>query len=173
MTEKSDHVDALPQGDLRLLETDAAKRLLASTVPARMAYVAPDGTPRVLPTWFHWTGEELVMPTFLAAPHVKRPAARLRVLRERPDVALTIDMEGFPPDVLLIRGKATVVDVDGVPPEYAAAAQRYLGEEAAAAYLAEIDRPGTRMARIGVRPTWVALIDFQSRLPGALGGVAG
>jgi hypothetical protein len=26
-----------------------------------------DGTPRVMPTWFHWTGEELVTPTFLAA----------------------------------------------------------------------------------------------------------
>ena len=50
----------LPQGDLRLLESEAAKRLLASTVPARLAYVAADGTPRVLPTWFHWTGEELV-----------------------------------------------------------------------------------------------------------------
>jgi hypothetical protein len=164
---------ALPQGDLRLLENDTARRLLGSALPARFAYLALDGTPRVIPTWFHWTGEELVMPTFIAAPHVKRPAARIRVLREHPDVAITIDTEGAPNDVLLLRGKATVVDVDGVPPEYVLAARRYLGEEPAATYLAGIDQPGTRMARIAVRPTWVAVIDFRTRLPGALGGLTG
>jgi dihydroflavonol-4-reductase len=46
---------ALPQGDLRLLESDVAQRLLASTIPARVAYIARNGTPRVVPTWFHCT----------------------------------------------------------------------------------------------------------------------
>jgi len=35
---------AAPQGDLRLLETDVARRLLSSTIPARVAYIATDGT---------------------------------------------------------------------------------------------------------------------------------
>jgi hypothetical protein len=35
----------------------------------------------------------------------------------------------------------------------------------AAPYLAHIDQPGTRMARIAVRPTWVGLLDFQTRVP--------
>ena len=39
--------------------------------------------------------------------------------------------------------------------------------------LAEIDHPGTRMAHIALRPAWVAIIDFQSRLPAALGGLTG
>jgi len=108
---------ALPQGDLRLLETDQARRLLAAPLPARYAYTATDGTPRVLPSWFHWTGDELVMPTFLSAPHIRYPARRLAALRTNPDVAVTID------------------------------------------------QPGTRMARIAVRPTWVGLLDFQRRLP--------
>lgn len=43
----------LPQGDRRLLESEMAQRLLTSTIPARLAYLALDGTPRVLPTWFH------------------------------------------------------------------------------------------------------------------------
>jgi hypothetical protein len=163
----------LPQGDRRLLESDAAKRLLASTIPARFAYVATDGTPRVVSTWFHWTGDELVMPTFLAAPHVRHAAARLGALRANPQVAITIDTEGFPPEVLLVRGGVSVSEVDGVAPEYALAARRYLGEEAAASYLAQIDQPGTRMARIAVRPTWVGVVDFQSRSPSALGGVTG
>ncbi|MGE3600131.1 MAG: pyridoxamine 5'-phosphate oxidase [Dehalococcoidia bacterium] len=159
----------LPQGDLKLLECEIAQRLLGSAIPARFAYTAVDGTPRVLPTWFHWTGEELVMPTFVSAPHVRRPAARLRTLRAHPDVAITIDTESFPPNVLLIRGRASVVEMEGVVPEYALAARHYLGEEAAAAYLAEIDVPGTRMARIAVRPAWVGILDFQQRLPETMG----
>jgi hypothetical protein len=164
---------ALPQGDLALLDSEIARQLLASTLPARLAYVASDGTPRVLPTWFHWTSEELVMPTFIAAPHVKRPAARVATLRKNPDVAVTIDTEGFPPHVLLLRGRATVTDVHGVPAEYALAARRYLGDGAAATYLAQIDTPGTRMARIALRPAWVGIIDFEARMPGALGGITG
>ncbi len=81
----------LKQGDLRLLETDTARRLLSSRIPARFAYVATDGTPRVLATWFVWTGEVLAMPTFIAAPHVRHAAGRLRALRANPGAAVTID----------------------------------------------------------------------------------
>jgi hypothetical protein len=161
----------LPQGDLRLLDSVVAGRLLVSTIPARVAYIASDGTPRVVPTWFHWTGTELVMPTFIAAPHVKHAAGRLRALRVNPAVAITIDTEDQPPEALLIRGRASIDEVDGVDPDYAAAARRYLGDPQAKTYLEMIDRPGTKMARIAVRPDWVAVIDFQTRLPGALGGV--
>jgi hypothetical protein len=160
----------LPQGDLRLLESDTAKRLLASTVPARFAYVAADGTPRVLPTWFYWTGEELVMPTFVAAPHIQRPAARLKALRANPNVAVTIDTESFPPNVLLIRGRVLITEVQGIVPEYRLAAHRYMGEEPAAAYLAQVEQPGTAMARIALRPAWVGVIDFETRLPDTMTG---
>jgi nitroimidazol reductase NimA-like FMN-containing flavoprotein (pyridoxamine 5'-phosphate oxidase superfamily) len=176
MTEKdagSGETMALPQGDPRLLGSDVAMRLLTSTVPARFAFTWTDGTPRVVPTWFHWTGEELVMPTFLSAPHVRHAAARVGALRANPAVAITIDTEEFPPKVLMVRGRASVTEVDGVATEYALAARRYMGEEAAAGYLAQVDQPGTRMARIGVRPTWVGVIDFETRLPSSLGGVTG
>lgn len=83
-----------------------------------------------------------------------------------------IDTETFPPEVLTIRGRVEISEVEGVPAEYAAAARRYLGDEAAEAYLAQIDRPGTRMARIELSPTWVGVLDFQARLPSALGGVS-
>ena len=164
---------ALPQGHLGLLETDTAKRLLTSTIPARLAYIAGDGTPRIVPTWCHCTGDALVMPTFVSAPHVRHAAARLRALRANPDVAVTIDTETFPPEVLLVRGRASITEVDGVVPEYALAARRYMGEEAAAPYLAQIDQPGTRMARIELRPSWVGIVDLQTRLPSGLGGITG
>jgi hypothetical protein len=157
---------ALSQGDLRLLESDVARRLLASALPARMAYEGHDGKPRVVPIWFHWTGEELVMASLPGASKV--PA-----LRAHPDVAVTIDTEGFPAEVLLVRGQAEVTDVDGVVPEYAQAARRYLGEGAADDFLAQVDRPGAKMHRIAVRPGWVGVLDFQTRLPAPLGGVLG
>jgi hypothetical protein len=164
-------VSVLRQGDIGLLETEVARRLLASTIPARFAYIAHDGTPRVLATWFHWTGEALAMPTFIAGPHVSHAAGRLGALRDKPDVAVTIDTESFPPEVLTIRGTVAITEVDGIPPEYAASARRYLGDEAAGQYLSDIDQPGTRMASVDLRPAWVGVLDFQSRLPSALGGV--
>jgi hypothetical protein len=162
----------LRQGSLDLLESDIARRLLASKIPARFAYIGRDGTPRVLATWFHWTGEVLSMPTFLAAPHVRHAAGRLRALRANPGVAVTIDTETFPPEVLTIRGRVTISEVEGIAPEYGTAARRYLGDEAARAYLGQIDQPGTRMARIDLHPAWVGVLDFQTRLPSALGGIS-
>ena len=163
----------LPQGDLALLETETAQRLLAAPIPARMALIAPDGTPRIVPSWFHWTGTELVMPTYIAGPRIgiRHPAARVAALRARPDVAVSIDTETFPPQSLTLRGKVEITEVDGLAPEYAAAARRYLGEEAAAGMLASMDQPGTVQARIALRPAWVGLLDFVTRMPSVQGGV--
>jgi hypothetical protein len=155
---------ALPQGDPALRDSDVARRLLVSTIPARLAYTAQDGKPRVVPIWFHWTGQELVMASLAGA-------AKVAALRSQPDVAVTIDAEGFPPDVLLLRGHVDVTDVDGIVPEYARAARRYLGDEGATAFLAQIERPETRMHRIGLRPSWVGVLDFKTRLPRVLGGI--
>lgn len=41
-------------------------------------------------------------------------------------MAITIDTETFPPEVLLVRGRASVTEVDGIPEEYALAARRYM-----------------------------------------------
>ena len=161
----------IEQGDPRLLESEVAQRLLASTLPARIAYTAHDGTPRIVASWFVWTGEELVMPTFISAPHIMHAAYRVKALQAHPEIAISIDTESFPPEVLSLRGTATVTEVDGVDPDYAQAAHRYLGSEQATPYLAQIDQPGTRMARIALRPQWVSVLDFQTRMPSALGGV--
>ncbi|MET8989444.1 pyridoxamine 5'-phosphate oxidase family protein [Nonomuraea wenchangensis] len=154
-------VMSLPQGDVRLLNSPVAQRLLASTELARVAYVAADGTPRVFPMLFHWTGAEIVLSTFAGA-------RKIGALRARPDIALTIDRASTPPETLLIRGRAEVTDVDGIVPEYVLAQHRYAGPEQGAANVAAVDHPGTRMARIAVRPTWVGVLDFTSRLPGGV-----
>jgi hypothetical protein len=164
---------AIPQGDLRLLETETARRLLGSRIPARMAFVWSDGTPRIVPAWFHWTGTEIVSATYLAGPEagIRHAAKRVEVLRANPAVAISIDTETSPPESLAIRGLATVDEVDGLAPEYLLAARRYLGDEGAAALREAMDKPGTRQARIAVRPEWVGLLDFQTRMPSAQGGI--
>ena len=138
-----------------------------------MAFAALDGTPRVVPSWFHWTGRDLVTVTYVAGPRIgiRHPAARLAALRARPDVAVTIDTETFPPQSLSLRGRVEITEVAGLAPEYAAAARRYLGEEAAAGMLAAMNQPGTVQARIVLRPTWAGLLDFDTRLPSVQGGV--
>jgi Pyridoxamine 5'-phosphate oxidase len=149
----------LPQGHPDLIASETAQRLLVSRELARLAYTAADGTPRVFPMLFHWTGEEIVFATFAGA-------RKIAALRARPDVAITIDTAAAPPEVLLLRGRAEVTDVDGIVPEYALAQTRYQGEEAGRAAVAEVDQPGVRMARIAVRPTWVGVLDFTTRFPG-------
>jgi hypothetical protein len=133
--------------------------MLASVELARLAYLAKDGTPRVLPMLFHWTGDELVLPTF-AGSH------KVAALRANPDVAVTIDRAGPPPDLLLLRGRVELVEAPGVLPEYEQAHRRYYGPEQAAAAVADAAKPGVRMVRIALRPSWVATIDFQTRFPG-------
>ena len=160
----------LRQGDIRLLDTPAGRELLESRILARLAFVWPDGTPRVVPTWFHWNGAEVVMAAYTAGPHIRHPAARLAALRRNPAVALTIDTDAGPTRALTIRGRAAIDEVDGLAPEYVAAAHRYLGD-AADEVIARADQPGSRQARIVVTPTWAGLIDFETRLPSPLGGV--
>jgi nitroimidazol reductase NimA-like FMN-containing flavoprotein (pyridoxamine 5'-phosphate oxidase superfamily) len=74
----------------RLLQTDeVARDLLGSPVIARLAYTWRDGSPRVVPMWFHWTGEDLLMG---APPN----SPKMRVLAERPQVAVAIDTVDWP-----------------------------------------------------------------------------
>ena len=149
------------QGDLKLLQDPVAQELLQTKIPARLAYIASDGTPRVLPIWFHWNGREIVMGTL-------PKAAKLKSLARNPKVALTIDDNTFPHKVLLVRGTAQLKTVDGVVPEYATAAERYFGPEQGKAWVAQLRTITPSMVRIAVTPEWVGLLDFKTRLPGTL-----
>ena len=149
------------QGDLGLLQHPASQELLVSKIPARLAYVWTDGSPRVIPIWFHWNGKEIVMGTPPKAP-------KLKALAKNPRVCLTIDDNVFPHKVLLIRGTARLEPVNGVVPEYALAADRYFGPEQGKAWVAQMGKMVQSMVRVTITPTWVGLLDFQTRFPSAL-----
>jgi hypothetical protein len=150
------------QGNIDLLEHPASKELLQSKIPARLAYVWTDGTPRAVPIWFHWNGGEFV----LASPS---KAPKLKALAKNPKVALTIDDNTFPHKVLLVRGTARLEPVNGVVPEYALAAERYFGEQQGKAWVAQLGSMVKEMVRIAITPEWVGLLDFETRFPSALG----
>lgn len=149
------------QGDLSLLNDPVAQRLLQSRIPARLAYVWSDGPPRVVPIGFHWNGSELVLGTPTDAP-------KMEVLEDGTKVALSIDSDAFPYDVLLIRGSVRTEIVDGIAPEYVAMTKRTMGEEQSAVWLANMSQLVTEMACIFIQPEWVAILDFETRFPVAV-----
>jgi pyridoxamine 5'-phosphate oxidase-like protein len=151
----------LQQGSLELLNDPVASALVNSVNPARLAYTWMDGSPRVVPIWFHWTGDQFVLGTPPKAP-------KLKALAADPRVALTIDDTAWPPGVLLVRGRAGIELLDDVGPEYEQAATRYFGPEQGPAWVATLR--GKPMARIAITPEWAGILDFQARFPSALTG---
>ena len=149
------------QGELALLDDPVAQELLHSTNLARLAYTWRDGTPRVIPIWFHWDGETIVLGSPPNAPKVD-------VLPTNSKVALTIDRDEWPYHALLIRGTADVETVEDVTPEYAASAERYFGEEQGREWVEGVRQMSPQMARISVWPEWVSILDFERRFPSAI-----
>ena len=143
------------------LSSPGAQELLASTSAAHLAYIAKDGTPRVVPVGFFWTGGEFVISTATAAPKVA-------ALSAHPGVALTIDGGNTPDQArsLSIRGQASLETVEGVVPEYLAASRKSMNADAAAEFEHNVRGMYEQMARIAVTPRWVRFYDFGAgRMP--------
>jgi hypothetical protein len=154
-------MDTAVQGHLELLNDPVAQELLHAPIPARVAYAWFDGTPRVVPIWFDWNGEEIVVVSPPDAP-------KIQALQKHPFVTLSIDGTTWPYKVLQVRGNARIEIVDGIPTEYANAARRYFGEEQGAEWVKMVSGMIDKMARVAVRPEWVGILDFETRFPSAL-----
>ncbi len=150
-----------PNEVAEILTRPISQELLARDI-TRLAYVALDGTPRTIPIGFTWNGVEIVMTTPTNAP-------KLEALQQNPHVALTIDTEVHPPKILLIRGRADLDDVDGIPAEYFKMSTTYtMTPEQRVVWESEVRSLYGSMVRIVVTPTWVKLIDFETTLPSAV-----
>jgi hypothetical protein len=142
------------------LSQPGAQQLLRHGRLARLAYTGPDGFPRAVPIGFHWDGERVVMCTAVIAPKVTALAAH-------PNVALTIDTDNA--EALLIRGAAETEIVEGVPPEYLAAAAKTMDPAELQAFEANVRGVYKQMARIAVTPGWARFYDFGAgRVPAFL-----
>ena len=143
------------------LSVPGAQELIESTSTAHLAYVATDGTPRVIPVGFFWTGDKFVISTATTAPKVEALAAH-------PNVALAIDAGNTPGGArsLSVRGRADVQIVDGVVPEYLAAARATMEADEASEFERNVRRMYDQMARIAITPSWVRFYDFGAgRMP--------
>jgi hypothetical protein len=147
-----------PHEIAEILDRPLSREMLARDI-TRLAYVAKDGTPRNVPIGFSWNGTEIVMCTPTNAP-------KLAALRANPAVALTIDTEVHPPTILLVRGRAELDLVDGIPDEYLEANSSYeMTPEQRVEWEAGVRSLYQAMVRIVVTPTWAKLIDFETTLP--------
>ncbi|GHF91240.1 MULTISPECIES: pyridoxamine 5'-phosphate oxidase family protein [Amycolatopsis] len=144
-----------------VLDRPLSRELLARDL-TRLAYVAKDGTPRSIPIAFTWNGTEIVLCTTKNSP-------KLPSLRANPAVALTIDTEVHPPKILLIRGRAELDVVDGIPEEYLQMNGTYqMTPEQRVEWEREVRSLYDGMVRIVITPTWAKLIDFETTLPSAV-----
>jgi len=150
-----------PSEIAEVLNHPISQQLLARDL-TRLAYVATDGTPRSIPIGFVWNGTQIVMCT-------AKNAAKIRALRHNPAVALTIDTEVHPPKILLLRGRAELEVVEGIPEEYLQMNGSYeMTPEQRVEWEAEVRSLYDGMVRIMVTPTWAKLIDFETTLPSAV-----
>lgn len=151
----------------QVLTDPVAVRLLDSATPARLGYVALDGTPRVVPVGFDWSGGTVTIGTVPGA-------AKVEALRRNPQVALTIDTSPpvWPPNVLLLRGTAAVTVVDGVFEEYLTGGRKLTPREHWDEWEAGVRALYDSMVRIDITVTWAKVHDFVRRIPAAVQDLA-
>ncbi len=130
--------------------------LLDSRIPARMAWVSGDGDPRVVPIWFDWNGEELLVATFAGA-------RKLTDLADGSVVAVTIDTDTFPYRSLKLRGPVRIESARGLADCYRRAAVRYLGQDMGERWLDFL--AGADQVVLRLRPTWAVAADMAVDSP--------
>ncbi|WP_433007190.1 pyridoxamine 5'-phosphate oxidase family protein [Kribbella sp. CA-294648] len=143
-----------------ILAKPYSQQLLTGTIPARFAYIGLDGDPRVVPVGFHWDGERIHI---FSTPKM----AKVKALQHNPRVSITIDTEGFPPKVLLLRGSAELSLEDGVPADYLSSA-KLVPEDQFEGWKAGVESLYDQMYRITITLDWVKLLDFETTLPKAV-----
>ena len=147
------------QGSLTLLHDPLSQELLNSPLMAHLAYVASDGTPRIMPIWFAWENGEVIFCSVVVAQ-------KLKSLTDGTKISIDIDRPSWPYPRLLIRGTVSISQFPGVVPGYRETAIRYIGEQYGNMFIGAMESMGMPMTRIAVKPYWVGLYDFESRMPG-------
>jgi len=103
--------------------------LLAGSRTAKVATVATDGRPTVVPVWFDLEGDDLVFET-------DGDSAKVRHLHRNPNVAICVDDDRFPFAFVSIRGRARVerLTPSELLPWTTRLSRRYVGDDRADEY---------------------------------------
>ncbi len=142
------------------MNTDpTVKVLLEAPIPARLAYIGKNGAPRAIPVSYLWNGKAFVFASPVSW-------AKVEALRINPQVAFTVDETVFPPRAFMARGTASIEIVQGIPQEYIDASRRIVGDDLMPNWEAQVRKDMTEMAVISITPTWLKVVDFETRYPG-------
>src|SRR5262245_23278244 len=103
--------------------------LLAGSRTAKVATVADDGRPTVVPVWFDLEGNDLVFES-------DGDSAKVRHLQRNPNIAICVDDERFPFAFVSIRGRARVerLTPSELLPWTTRISRRYVGDDRAGEY---------------------------------------
>ena len=145
----------------QVMELPIARQLLREEMILHLSYTARDGGPRVIPIGYVWDGERFLMWTIPGS-------AKVGALQADDRVAITIDVLGPPPRVLLVRGRAALETVDGVPDGYLEASHRTMPQEAWEGFDTQVRGLYKQMVTITVIPEWARLLDFETTAPSAV-----
>lgn len=83
-----------------------------------LSTVRPDGRPHLVPVWFLWDGETILI---FSQPKQQK----LRNLQHNPNVVVALDTAGQGDDVVMIEGKAELLDDPRVSTALPAYAEKY------------------------------------------------
>ncbi len=145
---------------VQTMSTDPfVQQLLAAPIPMRLAYIGLDGAPRVVPISYQWDGAAFV---FASPP----TWYKIRSIQKHPQVALTVDTTDFPPLILSARGTASIEFDQGLPEVYVEASRRIVGEDKMPGWEAAVRAENRNMALVRITPTWLKVVDFETRYPG-------
>ena len=145
----------------QVLELPISRQLLRDEPIMHLSYTGRDGAPRVIPIGYLWDGARFLMWTIPGAPKVDALQADGRV-------AITIDVPGPPPRVLLVRGRAVLETVDGVPDGYLTASRRAIPREAWEDFETQVRGMYKQMVAVTITPEWARLLDFETTAPVAV-----
>ena len=126
------------------LATARIRRFLATEPVVWLSSVRPDGSPHLVPIWFTWDGQALVV-------FSKPNAQKVRNLRANPAVMLALGEADEDFDVGLVEARAEVLD--GTPAELPEAHLRKYGSRMAAIGLTADDFLATYSQVLRIVPT--------------------
>jgi PPOX class probable F420-dependent enzyme len=132
--------------------TPALEERLATERVAWLTTVRPDGRPHVVPIWFSWDGQAFLV---YSKPH----ARKVENLRERPDVMLALGDADADFDVILVEGRAELIDRPAEPPP-----GEHFAKYAAAMAAIDLDRDEyTRTYSLVIRVTPTRFLPWSGR----------
>lgn len=114
-------------------QAHTAERLRAEKI-LWLASVRPDGRPHLVPVWFLWEGETILL-------FSKPENQKVRNLRQNPAVSVSLDGTNHGDDVTVLEGIAAIIDGHEVTTTLPAYASKY------AALLADVGKTAETMAK--------------------------